>query len=680
MAAGAEKNKHGDNHAMAFVAGDPDYILNGSDGGVYESRDAGKTWRFFENLPVTQFYKLALDNALPFYNVHGGTQDNGSQVGPVAHAERARHRQRGLGHHATAPTGTRAPSTRPTRTSSTSSGRRGTSSATTARARRRSTSVPKPGADEPPLRFNWDSPVIVSPHAHTRIYYASQYVWRSDDRGDSWTKISPDLTRNVFRLEQPIMGRTWSADALWDHGAMSMFSTITSISESPLVEGLIYVGTDDGLVQVTEDGGKTWRKIEKLPGVPDQFFVNEVKASRLEKDAVFVAVDSHKTGDYKPYLLRSDDRGRTWRSIAGDLPQRGWVWSVAQDHVKKELLFAGTEYGIYVTLDGGTHWVKLGGGVPTISFRDIEIQERENDLVGASFGRSFYVLDDYSPLRHVSEQAFEKEALLFPVKKAFMYIPQTPIGDSSKGMYGETFFTAPNPPFGAVFTYYLKESLKTGAEARQEREKAQIKEGKPVTFPGWDALRAEDGEEKPAIILTVTDQAGQVVRAGHGARLARHAPRGVGPAVSAGRSDRARRPIARIVGAGAAGPAGCSRHVHGVAGQARRRRRDAARRAADVHGRVAQSGLARGEGPPGAAGVPATGRRAAARDDGRCGRGERGAAQHPVHEEGAGRHAEGRPEAGRRRARAREEAARGADDVVGRPGRAAPVGGVVCRR
>ncbi len=173
------------------------------------------------------------------------------------------------------------------------------------------------------------------------------------------------------------MGRTWSADALWDHGAMSMFSTITSISESPLAEGLIYVGTDDGLVQVTEDGGKTWRKTEKLPGVPDQFFVNEIKASRLEKDAVFAAVDSHKTGDFKPYLLRSDDRGRTWRSIAGDLPQRGWVWSIAQDHVKKDLLFAGTEYGIFVTLDGGTRWTKLCGGVPTIAFRDLEIQERE---------------------------------------------------------------------------------------------------------------------------------------------------------------------------------------------------------------------------------------------------------------------------------------------------------------
>lgn len=506
-----EKSKHGDNHAMAFVLGDPDYILNGSDGGVYESRDGGRNWRFFENLPVTQFYKLALDNALPFYNVHGGAQDNGSQVGPSRTLN-----AHGIGNPdwvITYGADGYACAVDPADPNIVYVEWQEGNLLRYDRKSQETVSIsPRPGEGEGPLRFNWDSPVIVSPHSRTRIYYASQYVWRSDDRGDSWTRISPDLTRNIFRLEQPIMGRTWSADALWDHGAMSMFSTITSLSESPLVEGLIYAGTDDGLVQVTEDGGKTWRKIEKLPGVPDHFFVNEVKASRLEKDTVFVAVDSHKTGDYRPYLLRSDDRGRTWRSIAGNLPERGWVWAVAQDHVKKELLFAGTEYGIYATLDGGGRWVKLSGGLPTISFRDLEIQERENDLVGASFGRSFYVLDDYSPLRQVSEGAFEKDALLFPVKKALHYVPQQPIGYGTKGMFGETFFSAPNPPFGAVFTYYLKEPLRTAAEARREREKEQREAGKAVTFPGWAALRAEENEEKPEVVLTVTDEAGQVVR------------------------------------------------------------------------------------------------------------------------------------------------------------------------
>jgi photosystem II stability/assembly factor-like uncharacterized protein len=506
-----EKNKHGDNHALAFIKGEPEYILNGSDGGVYESHDGGKTWRFFDNLPVTQFYKLALDNALPFYNVHGGTQDNGSQLGPSRTLN-----ANGIGNFdwvITYGADGYACAIDPTDPNILYvEWQEGNLLRYDKKSREAVYISPKPEPDDPPLRFNWDSPVLISPHSHIRIYYAGQFLWRSENRGDSWTKISPDLTRNIFRLQQPIMGKTWSVDALWDHGAMSMFSTITTVSESPLGAGLIYVGTDDGLIQVTEDGGKSWRKIERIPGVPDNFFVNKIKASKHDKDTVFAAVDNHKTGDYRPFLLKSEDRGKTWTNIAGDLPQRLLIWAMAQDHIKKDLLFAGTEYGIYATLDGGKHWLKLRGGVPTISFRDIEVQERESDLVGASFGRGFFVLDDYSPLRRISEQSLEEEAILFPVKRALRYIPLRPIDSSGKGCLGDTFYLAPNPPFGAVFTYHLKESLKTGAEARREEEKNLNKAGKSIVFPGWDKLRQEDTEEKPAVILTVTDEAGQVVR------------------------------------------------------------------------------------------------------------------------------------------------------------------------
>jgi photosystem II stability/assembly factor-like uncharacterized protein len=496
---------------MAFVKGDPDTILNGSDGGVYESHDGGKTWRFFENLPVTQFYKLALDNALPFYNVHGGSQDNGSQLGPSRTLN-----GNGISNFDWAITygaDGYASAIDPTDPNTVYvEWQEGNLLRYDKKSHETVYISPKPEPGDPPLRFNWDSPVVISPFSHTRIYYAGQFLWRSEDRGDSWTRISPDLTRGLFRLEQKIMGRQWSVDGLWDHGAMSQFGTVTTVSESRLQEDLIYAGTDDGLIQVTEDGGKTWRKIDKIPGVPDYFFVNKITASKHDKDTVYAAADNHKTGDYKPYLLMSADRGKTWTNIAGGLPQRTIVWSVAQDHIKKELLFAGTEFGIYVTLDGGKAWTKLGGGVPTISFRDIEVHERESDLVGASFGRSFFILDDYSPLREMSEETLAREAALFPVKKALRYMPLKPIDSNGKGCLGETFYLAPNPPFGAVFTYYLKDGLKTGAEARREEEGKLVKDGKAVPFPGWDNIRKEEREEKPAVILTVADEAGQVVR------------------------------------------------------------------------------------------------------------------------------------------------------------------------
>lgn len=505
--------KHVDNHALAFRLDDPDYLLSGTDGGLYESFDLAQTWRFIANLPVIQFYKVAVDDAEPFYHIYGGTQDNNTQGGPSRTDTYQGIRNAdwfitmyGDGHQ---------PATEPGNPDIVYSEMQQGLLVRVDRTTGEITFIqPQPDAGEEYERFNWDAPILVSPHSPTRLYYASHRVWRSDDRGDSWTAISGDLTRDQERITLPIMGATWSYDSPWDLLAMSNYNSITSLGESPLQEGLLYAGTDDGLIQVSEDGGATWRRVEvgSMPGVPATAFVNDIKADLHDANTVYVALDNHKFGDFAPYLLKSTDRGRTWRSIRGNLPDRTLVWRVVQDHVEPQLMFAGTEFGVYFTVDGGARWVKLEGGVPTISFRDLAIQRRENDLVGATFGRGFYVLDDYTALRQVSEAQLAEEATLFPARRAWWYIERPVLGFGEKGSQGNGYYTAKNPPFGAVFTYYLAEGLETRKANRREKEKQLMEEKKDVPFPGWGELESERRQAEPLIWLTVRDGDGNVVR------------------------------------------------------------------------------------------------------------------------------------------------------------------------
>ena len=504
----SERNKHSDNHAIAFRSDDPDYLLIGTDAGIYESFDLAENWRFIDNLPVTQYYKVAVDDAEPFYNIYGGTQDNGSHGGPSRTDNR--HGIRNADWFKTLGADGHQSATEP--------GNPNISYAETQQGGlHRIDQItgeqiliqPQAGEGEDFERFNWDAPIVVSPFSPKRLYFASARVWRSDDRGDSWTPISGDLTRNQERITLPIMGKTQSWDAPWDIGAMSNYNSITSLSESPKQEGLIYAGTDDGIIQVTEDGGKNWRKIEvgSLPNVPKTAFVNDIKADLFDANTVYVALDNHKYGDLNPYLLKSTDRGKSWKSIKGNIPDRTLVWRVVQDHVKPNLLFTATEFGIYFTINGGAEWIKLKGGVPTISFRDLAIQKRENDLVGASFGRGFFVLDDYSPLREISEEQMKQEATLFAAKDAWWYTPRMVVGDM-----GASHYAAPNPDFGAIFTYHLSEGYTTLESERKKEEKKLSKEDKDIPFPGWDAIEAERRETKPKVWLMVKDSDGKVVR------------------------------------------------------------------------------------------------------------------------------------------------------------------------
>ncbi len=502
--------KHVDNHAVAFHPADPDFLLVGCDGGLYRSYDFAETYQFCANLPLTQFYKLSLDNDYPIYHVVGGTQDNNTQYGPARTNNTSGIRNSdwrttigGDGHDCAID-----PEDPNIMYCESQEGylRRYD------RATGESIDIrPRPAEGEETLRFNWDSPILISPHSHTRLYFGSKKLHRSDDRGDSWTTISPDLSRDRDRFKLPLMGRVWSIDAAWDLFAMSEYGNITSIAESPLVEGLLYVGTDDGLIHVSEDGGAAWRKIESLDGVPEFAFVNDLKADLHDAGTVYAVLDHHKTGDFRPFVMKSTDRGHTWQPMTGNLPDRHLVWRIVQDHVEPKLFFVGTEFGIFFTLDAGKQWTKLTGGVPTIPFRDLEIQKRENDLVGATFGRGFYVLDDYTPLRTASSQALTKsEFVLFPVRKSLLYVPARALG-REKGSQGDSFFTAPNPPFGAVFTYYLRDSMKTRRERRHEKEARVKKAGGSNVYPGFDVLKSEEREDDPTITFTVTDADGRVV-------------------------------------------------------------------------------------------------------------------------------------------------------------------------
>lgn len=504
------RNKHVDNHAVAFHPHDPDFLLVGCDGGLYRSYDRGETYQFVSNLALTQFYKVDVDYDWPVYHVVGGTQDNNTQYGPVRTLTENGIANRdwritigGDGHDCAID-----PKDPDIIYCESQQGYLRRFDRTTGE----SVDIrPQPDAGEENLRFNWDSPLLISPHSHTRLWFGAKRLYRSDDRGDSWTAVSGDLSRGDDRFTLPLMDRVWSIDALWDLYAMSEYGNITSISESPVQEGLLYVGTDDGLIQVSEDGGASWRRVDAFEGLPEQAFVNDVKADLFDADTVYAAFDDHKNGDFNPYLLKSTDRGRSWASIASDLPERHLVWRIEQDHVVAGLLFAGTEFGLFVSVDGGGHWLPLSGNAPTIPYRDLAIQRRENDLVGATFGRSFWVLDDYTPLRELSEERLESEEfLLFPVRQALLYVEDDRLG-GLKGSQGDAYFAADNPPFGAVFTYYLRDALQTSKEQRTEREKELAKESADTPYPGWDALKEEDREEDPSLYFEIRDASGELV-------------------------------------------------------------------------------------------------------------------------------------------------------------------------
>ena len=497
-----ETEKHVDNHAVAFKSSDKNYILVGCDGGLYESFDKTKNWKFIDNLPLTQFYKIAVDDNKPFYNIYGGTQDNNTQGAPSRTDNIHGIRNSdwfiilgGDGHQ---------PATEPGNPNIVyAQWQRGNLNRHDRLTGENINIKPQPAFGEKTERFNWDAPILVSPHNSKRLYFASQRVWKSEDRGDSWETISEDLTNNIERISTPFYGSKQKWNNAWDVRAMSNYSTITSLSESPIQEGLIYAGTDDGIIQITENSGESWKKInyKKFSGLPETAFVNDIKTDLFDKNTVYVVFDNHKYGDYNPYIYKSKNKGFTWKKLTNNLPDNTILWRLVQDHKNKNLLFLGTEFGVYFTNNGGDEWIKLKGGLPNISVRDIAIQKNENDLVLGTFGRGIYVLDDYSSLRTFNSKAMNSE--LFTPRNGYWYKQKRILGGGRKAAQGDNYFVADNPPFGIEFTYYLNDKILSKNKIREKNEKKSEKENQIIEVPNWEILENEKKEINPAIWIFI---------------------------------------------------------------------------------------------------------------------------------------------------------------------------------
>jgi len=498
--------RHVDDHAYWIDPQHTDHMLIGCDGGVYETWNGGKTFIFKNTLPVTQFYRVWADNTKPFYWVYGGTQDNNSLGGP------SRNLRKGgvTGAEWVVTVGGDGfwQASDPNNPDIIYSAYQyGNIFRYDRKSGERIKIKPMPKKGENTFRWNWSTPFIVSSHQGTRLYMGANKLFESDNRGNSWHEISGDLTRDENRNKFKVMGKYWPADAVAKDVSTSQWGTIVSLAESPLKEGLLVVGTDDGVIQVTGDDGKTWNKTTKFPGVPEYTYVSDVFPSNFNENVIFASFNNIKSNDFKPYLLKSTDKGKTWTSIAGDLPKES-VHTVAQDPVNKNLLFVGTEFGFYFSLNGGQHWIKLGGGMPDISVRDIDIQKREKDLVIATFGRGIYILDDYSALRQVTAEKLKNtEAILFPTRDALMYIQK-----GNRYGTGSAYYQAPNPPFGANFTYYVKDIPQTLKQQRLKKEKELFKKSEPIPQPTREELQKEKNETGPYLVFTIKNKTGDVVR------------------------------------------------------------------------------------------------------------------------------------------------------------------------
>ncbi len=503
-----EDKKHVDNHALWIDPDDPRHMISGNDGGVYESYDRAATWAFRSNLPLAEVYKVTVDNAKPFYNVYIGTQDNNSLGGPSRTLSSGgitngdwTFTEGGDGFQSQVDWAD--PNTVYSQAQF---------GALVRYDRRTGERLYLRGFEEEgkaAYRFDWDTPLLVSRHDHRRLYQGANMVLRSDDRGESWREVSPDLTRGVPKELHHLMGRSWSADEMV---SKSSFAHITTIAESPVDEKRLYAGSGDGLLNYTHDGGATWQRAV-LPGLPEFARIHQVTASPTDANVAYAACNNFFAGDFAPYLYKTTDGGAHWVAISANLPPRASTWTIGVDEVDPDLLFVGTMTGVYVSNTPKVEWVKLKAGIPASTLvMDLTIQRDEHDLVVSTYGRGVYILDDYTPLRTLTAKTLEAPQALFPPAEAVMFVPSDPWGFPGVGFQGASFYAAPNPEVGATITWYVRDDWKSLKKQRNAEEKKLQDAGKDVPYPSYDRLRQEAAEEDAYLLFVVSDAEGRAVR------------------------------------------------------------------------------------------------------------------------------------------------------------------------
>lgn len=495
---------HGDFHGMWIDPANSNHMITGSDGGIHWSDDAGKNWNFLNVIAIGQFYEVALDNEKP-YHVCGGLQDNGSWCGPSQTLTRE-----GIGNEDWqvihggdgfyAAIDTVEPWIVYTESQDGHVARRDM------RTGEQRSIMPEAKAGEPHYRFQWNSPVAVSSHEHTTIYYGGNYLFKSTDRGDSWTRLGGDLTTGVDRTKLPILGKVPDKNTLSRNDGVEEYPTITTLSESPLTANVLWVGTDDGNLQVTRDGGKSWKNVAaKVPGLPKGTYVSRVAASKTGEGAAFATFDGHRSDDYGVYVFATTDYGETWKSLRSGIPDSAGTVHVIREHPRNtNLLFAGTEFGLWVSWDRGGSWTALRNNFPTVPVDDVEIQARDNDLVLATHGRSIWIFDDLTPLEKMDANVANSPLTFFPPRTATTWFLR-----QRRWSAGQQMFTAKNPPYGALLSYYLKEAMPPEAPKRTGEDRADAAAGqRPRREARGEAAESKEGQVK----ITVIDKDGKVIR------------------------------------------------------------------------------------------------------------------------------------------------------------------------